>query len=445
MEILEKSLMMLEKYPLCDHCLGRQFALLGYEMDNGERGGMIKTLLVMEGHRLAMAKDKRGFSILKTLASNGSSTMAAEILKKLRKRARGQKKCSLCEGRFDSSELVNKAVEMLKEYEYETFLVGVRLPIEVEEREDEFKAEFLVQYSESLRNEFSRVVGKMVLKIVNKSVDYMKPEVVVIVNPFTEDVELHVNPLFIMGRYRKLERGIPHSKWICPECGGKGCSRCDWTGKMHAESVEELISSPTLKETFGEDASFHTAGREDVDARMLGRGRPFIIEIKRPKKRSLDLSELEERTNREARGKIKVSNLRFVDKGAVKRLKQTEGSEKLYKVVVEFDRGVSDEELETLVRSFTNAIIHQQTPSRVLHRRTNLIREKQIYNTKVRRLAGSKIEMRIQSQGGLYIKELITGDGGRTKPSVAEALNAKATPLGLDVLGMLTKDAEGLK
>lgn len=443
MRILEKALMMLEKYPLCDHCLGRHFALLGHEMDNKERGEMIKKLLVMEGHRLAIAKDRRGVSILKTLATNGSSEMSAGMLKKLKRRARGGKKCFLCEGRFDLlPELANKAVDALREYEHETFLVGVKLPVEVEEREDEFKAEFDVQYSESIRNEFSREIGKMILKITDKSVDYMKPEVVVIVNPFTEEIELQANPLFMKGRYRKLKRGIPQSRWICTECGGKGCSRCDWTGKMYPESVEELVSGPVLEETLGEDSSFHAAGREDVDARMMGRGRPFVIEVKRPRKRSVDLSQLEERINREAQRKVEVSSLRFVDREAVKRLKQMEGSEKLYRVLVKFDREVSDKEVEALERTFTNTAIHQQTPLRVLHRRTDLTREKHIYKTKVKRLARNRLEMRIRCQGGLYIKELITGDEGRTRPSVAEAIKAEATPSELDVLNIFTKRRE---
>ncbi len=439
MKILEKALLMLWKYPLCNHCLGRQFALVGYGMDDEERGETMKTMLVMEGHRLASSGDKKGASILRTLATNGGSTMASEILKKLGKRARGGKNCHLCEGHFDSPGLVDKAVAMLREYEYNTFLVGVRLPTQIEEREDEFKAEFGVQHGESIRNEFSRTIGKSIAKIVNKSVDYVKPEVAIVVNPFVAEIELHVNPLFIMGRYRKLKRGMPQSILFCPECGGKGCARCNGTGKAYPESVEELISRPTLKETLGEDASFHAAGREDIDARMLGRGRPFIIEIKKPRKRSLNLRELEQVIKREAQGKIRVSNLRLADKEALKKLKQIEGSEKSYRVVVKFDRAILNEEMEALERTFTNALIHQQTPLRVLHRRKDLTREKYIYKTDVRRLTKKTIEMRIRCQGGLYIKELITGDGGRTNPSVSDIIKAEATPLELDVLGVFTR------
>lgn len=446
MEITEKAWMMLENYPLCDHCLGRQFAMLGHEMDNQRRGEALKTILTLEGHQLALRKDKGGISLLKALATNGSFIMAKNILKKMKKRVKESQMCFLCEGRFKIlSQLVKKATEMLREYEYKTFLVGVKLPIDVEEREDEFKAKFEVQHSESMRNEFSREIGKMLVEMTGKTVNFMKPEVVVLVNPFKEQIELQINPLYIMGRYKKLTRGIPQSKWICMKCMGRGCPRCNWTGKMYPESVEELIAGPVLKKTLGEDVSFHAAGREDIDARMLGRGRPFIIEVKKPKKRDIDLEDLRNRINSSSQGKVKVSKLRFVDKEMVRELKRLEGTEKVYKVIIKFDGEISDEELEAIKETFTDTKIQQQTPLRVLHRRADLTREKYIYETKVKRLAHDKLEMRIRCQGGLYIKELITGDEGRTVPNVSEVVNAKAVSIELDVLNVITRSRRILK
>ncbi len=440
-EILKKSLEMLEKYPLCDHCLGRQFAMLGYNMSNGERGRLIKTLLAMEGHRLTRTEDsRRGVHILKKLAANGSLRMASEILKRTKRRADKGEICYLCNGHFEFlDELAESALNLLKDYEYETFLVGVKVPVEIAEKEDEFKAEFGIEHSENMKNELSREIGKIIQRRTGKKVDYMRPEIVILVDPFEKEINLQINPLFIMGRYRKLVRGIPQSKWICMRCGGKGCERCNWTGKMYPESVEELISKPILEETSGEDTSFHAAGREDVDARMLGRGRPFIIEVKKPKRRFLDLQLLEERINREAEGKVEVSDLRFVDRNMVRKLKQLEGSEKLYKVIVEFNRELSDEELKLLEESFTDVLIKQRTPLRVLHRRADLEREKYIYETKISRLTKNKIVMRIRCQGGLYIKELITGDEGRTRPNVAETIKAEPSSLKLDVLNVYVK------
>jgi tRNA pseudouridine synthase 10 len=443
MEILEKAKRMLEKYPLCNHCLGRQFALLGYGLDNQKRGETLKLLLTMKGHHLTLSKQKSGIALLKILATNGSFNTATEVLRKMGRKSGKKRQCYLCNGRFESiHEPVNSPLKELDDYEFSSFLVGIELPPEVEEKEDEFKAEFEVKHGESMRNEFSREMGKEISEITKKSVDYKRPDVVALAKPLSDQVHLQINPFFIAGRYRKLVRGIPQSRWLCMKCGGKGCQRCNWTGKMHPESVEEIIGEPTIDIAEGEATAFHGAGREDIDARMLGRGRPFVIEIKKPKKRFVDLQSLTRTVNERAKGKVEVSNLRFATKETVRKLKKTEAAQKLYKVIVEFKETVSKEKLDELAEALTNTIVHQQTPQRVLHRRADLIREKHIYMAEVKRLKPKKMEMRIQCQGGLYIKELITGDEGRTSPSVAAILNVDATPSELDVLGIIMKKEE---
>jgi len=435
MEMLERTQRILAKYPLCDYCLGRQFALLGYGIDDQKRGETLKLLLTMKGHQEALLRKKTGISLLKTLAVNGSFTMAAEILRKMKKKFGEEKNCYLCEGHFGLLEnLVKSSVRKLKRYEYDTFLVGIELPIEIEEREDEFKAEFEIKHGESMRNEFSREIGKRISEITKKQAEYKRPDIVIYVNPFTKQIKIQANPLHIAGRYRKLVRGIPQSRWFCPNCRGEGCDQCNWTGKTYPESIEEIIASPALEITQGENASFHAAGREDIDARMLGRGRPFILEVKKPRKRFIDLKSLAEITNERASGKLEVLNLHFTDKDAVRKLKKKEMAEKVYKAVIKFDRNISDEELELIEEKLTNAVIRQQTPLRVLHRRADMIREKHIYKAKIKRLAPDSAEMKVRCQGGLYIKELITGDEGRTKPCVTQIVNAGAESLELDVL-----------
>ena len=414
--------------------------MLGYGLDNEKRGENLKLLLTMKAHQLMLLKRKTGIVLLKTMAKNGSFNMATEILKKTHRKFGEKRQCHICKGRFDDlDKLSNHAIEKLSDYEYNTFLVGIELPTEVEEREDEFKAEFDVTHGESMKNEFSREIGKRISKIVGKMTEHRKPDIVIFVSPFSQQIKLHPNPLFIFGRYRKLARGISQSKWICTQCKGKGCQSCNWTGKMVSESIEEIIAKPVLENTLGENVSFHAAGREDVDALMLGRGRPFIVEVKKPKKRFIDLKRIAKTINREAENKVKVSGLNFSNRSAVRRLKKTETSEKIYRMVVKFDKAVSDEDLKMLEKTLTGAIIYQQTPLRVLHRRTNRIREKYIYEAKINKLSLNRVEIKIRCQGGLYIKELVTGDEGRTKPSITQILNAKAEPIQLDVMNIMVK------
>ncbi|MEM3880761.1 MAG: tRNA pseudouridine(54/55) synthase Pus10 [Candidatus Bathyarchaeia archaeon] len=444
MDILEKALVMLTKYPLCDHCLGRQFALLGYNIENKDRGRALKLGLTLQASALVMAKDADGIKRLRILADNGFSPEAEETLRHIKKRIpqKDQSKiCFLCEGKFQLLDtVIKKVLQAISEYEYTNFLVGIELPITVEEREDEFKAEFNVSYGESIKHEFGRLLGKRIAELTGKAVEYKQPDIVVIVNPFTEQVRVQVNPLFIAGRYKKLVRDIPQSKWFCSSCHGKGCQKCSGTGKMYPESVEELISKPFLDATAGEKTAFHASGREDVDARMLGSGRPFVIEVLKPKKRFLDLKAIEATVNLQAKGKVEISSLRFTNKDAVRRLKKAETAQKEYHVLIEFENEISENDLHLLEEKLSGALIKQQTPLRVLHRRADLTREKYIYEVKVKKVSPKSALMKIRCQGGLYVKELVSGDEGRTMPNVSDLLGNRAKTLKLDVINVIIND-----
>ena len=440
MDVSQKAFELISKYPLCDHCLGRQFALLGYSMENNVRGSAIKISITMQANDLAKEKNAAGVNQLKVLATNGFSREAQETLKHLKKRVpkTPDTKCYLCEGKFELVDsLTEKSLAVVQGYEYTTFLVGIEVPVQVEEREDEFKSVFNIGYGESIKHEFGRLFGKALAKRSGKEAEYLTPDIVVVINPFDGKLRLQVNPLFVRGRYRKLVRTIPQSKWFCSSCRGRGCEKCGGTGKMYPESVEELTSGPLLKATLGEKTAFHAAGREDIDARMLGTGRPFVLEVSKPVKRFIDLKAIEAKINAEAVGKVEVSHLCFTTRDVVRHLKKGEGSQKEYRLLAEFENELSDEALRTIENQLSGASVKQQTPLRVLHRRADLIRERYIYKVKVRKVSHKRALMEIHCQGGLYVKELVTGDEGRTIPNVSDLLGNKAKTLKLDVLKVI--------
>lgn len=441
MDVLEKAYELLSKYPLCDHCLGRQFASLGYSMENNVRGQALKVSLTMQANDLAAEKNTESVKRLKVLASNGFSREARETLKHLKKRVLKKdldKKCCLCEGKFKLVESLTKnALSIIEGYEFTTYLVGIELPTEVEEREDEFKASNNIAYGESMRHELGRLLGKALGKLTGKEADYLKPDIVVVFNPFSEQIRLQVNPLFVAGKYRKLVRDIPQSKWFCSSCRGRGCKKCGGTGKMYPESVEEWSSKPLLETAQGEATFFHASGREDIDARMLGSGRPFVIEVSKPKKRFIDLKHVEALVNAGAVGKVEVSGLLFATKDVVRHLKRGEGAQKEYRLLAEFEKEVSEEDLHMIEEKFSGSCIRQQTPLRVMHRRADLIREKYIYKLKVKKVSLKRALLEIRCQGGLYVKELVSGDEGRTVPNVSDLLGNPAKTLKLDVLNVI--------
>jgi tRNA pseudouridine synthase 10 len=202
---------------------------------------------------------------------------------------------------------------------------------------------------------------------------------------------------------------------------------------LYDNSVEELIASNFLSTTKGTDESLHGCGREDIDVRMLGNGRPFVLEIKNPVKRILNLSKLEKEINDENKDFIEVNNFRYSNKEEVNRLKHAE-FKKIYRIIFHGEKPINNEKLKKAVSSLRGKKISQFTPSRVAHRRANMIREKHIYNCKIEYLAGNMAILTVEAESGTYIKELISGDEGKTKPNISEMIENPCKVTELDVM-----------
>jgi len=336
--------------------------------------------------------------------------------------------CLICSGilwRVD--EIADEIVEKLKDYEFETFLVGSRVYGSLKTLED-----FLnLKDSKSLKHQFNRELSRAIASKTGKRFDPKEPDVTVIYDLENPSFEIQIAPLYIYGRYKKRVRGLSQTRWLCGFCNGKGCEICGWTGKRYI-SVEELIAEPMREFVGGRHAVLHGSGREDVDARMLGSGRPFIVEIQEPKRRKIDLKELERIVNERCKGKVVVFDLKFAKAKDVEFLKSA-GFRKVYRAKVIFEREVSREELEKALEKLKTEI-HQRTPLRVLHRRADLVRIRRVHNAEVILHRGRVAVIRIEADSGLYIKELVSGDQGRTKPSLSELLGVQAYVEKLDVI-----------
>ena len=121
--------------------------------------------------------------------------------------------------------------------------------------------------------------------------------------------------------------------------------------------------------------------------------------------------------------------LRFSDKKEVIRLKGAK-PDKTYRALAEFERGI--ENIGSIRKII--GIIKQQTPKRVLHRRADKIRSRRVKSIKWKRIKNNIYEFVIKAEAGLYVKELITGDNGRTKPSVSGILKNSSKIKELDVI-----------
>ena len=244
--------------------------------------------------------------------------------------------------------------------------------------------------------------------------------------------------LYFESRYRKLRRGLPQTIFWCPTCKGdrkrrEGCVPCEGFGKLTKESVQELIGRRMLPAFGARTGRFHGAGREDIDVLMLGSGRPFVFEVIGARNPQVDLDALRKDIEQRSDGQIELAPFVAVRKDRVAYWKQT-NFEKIYRAEV----ALSAEPMSLDAAAAFAGKTLQRTPQRVAHRRADLDREREVKVLSATRIGDLRLELRLQCQHGTYVMEFISGDEGRTTPSLASLLGVDARCDVLDVEEILT-------
>ena len=221
----------------CDPCLGRLGGKKRYEQTIAESGAEIRSSVVRRDSHL--------------------ETVRTEI-----------PLCPFCENLYEEANLLADIIhDAIQPYQATRLQLGARIPKDQIEGEEELRKRLGAGGSDALksglvteiaRNLNDRMEGK---KLVND-----KPQILALIDVLTLTVELDIRAHYLYGRYQKLERGIPQTRWPCRACKGRGCEKCDGTGLQYKKSVQDLIGNPLLglfeakEHAFNAEAavSFHT-------------------------------------------------------------------------------------------------------------------------------------------------------------------------------------------
>ncbi|MCU0799098.1 MAG: tRNA pseudouridine(54/55) synthase Pus10 [Candidatus Thermoplasmatota archaeon] len=444
-------------YQLCDRCLGRLFAKYGFGLSNEDRGKAVRIALAihLEGsglveelewsavRRLPIHHPKADRAALKDVIEiegsdwvDGGTRSFGTPWKEDDQDLHGR--CWTCQGAFERLDaLKDLVISSSSGYELSSFQIGCRLDPGTADREERVLNATGATGSEPISEELNREVGKRVHALwTDRTFDRSAPEITFIIDPLFMTVELQVKPIFIFGRYRKLQRGIPQTRWPCSACGGKGCDRCGGTGKMYRTSVEEQIGEPFKEAVSSHDYVLHGMGREDIDVITVGNGRPFILELTRPMKRSLDLSSMGPKVSAFSGGMVEVDSLRMAERSEIPKVK--DGAHlKRYRAKVSFGAPLDEATLKYNISLLAQSPIKQRTPERVSHRRADKVRERSVHRSSATLLPDGTADIEFLADGGLYIKELLHGDEGRTDPSLSSLLGTTVSVISLDVVEVL--------
>ena len=241
--------------------------------------------------------------------------------------------CPFCENLFEEVGLLTDVIEdALQGYDINKLQIGARFPKDQIETEEGIRKRYAAGGSDALKPSLVKSISTELKKRL-KNVDIVndKPDILALIDVLTLTVTLDVRSAYIYGRYKKHERGIPQTRWPCRACKGRGCIKCDHTGQQYPSSVQDLIGNPIIEFFDGREHAFHGMGREDIDVRCLGRGRPFVLEIKEPKRWDIDYKNAMKIVNEQANGSIEITDVRRSNRSEVVRVKDTP-AEKSYTI-----------------------------------------------------------------------------------------------------------------
>jgi tRNA pseudouridine synthase 10 len=260
---------------------------------------------------------------------------------------------------------------------------------------------FDICLGETIKRQLNRMMREIIAGKTGWEYDPDCPDISFSLDLGTGKMSHRMEPLFVFGRYEKLEPNVSQKEWIV----------------KRFPSLEGIIGERMKEATKADSFTMHASGREDIDVTNTA-GRPFVMELRGAKARGANIKNMKKEINRDRRVRVKLisyANPSFVA------LVSDSHFDKTYRAYISSEPELDGNDIKRIM-ALEGKGISQQTPVRVINRRADLIRLRKIHSLKAGK-DGKGRYVDIGCEAGLYIKELISGDGGRTTPSFSAATN----------------------
>ncbi|MGB6464481.1 MAG: tRNA pseudouridine(54/55) synthase Pus10 [Nitrosotalea sp.] len=353
----------LREHPLCDHCLGRMFAEKMGVVSHKRLGNKIRNIL----------------------------------------KQRPAKTCYICKNVMLNLDLhLKKMLDMTKEYQFSTFLIGAILQPSIHDRDDSIRSKFKLRGIPSIKNDVTREMGKSFSRKTRSKVDYQNPDVVFTIDFKKEYYEIKPKAVLLQARYTKNIRGLQQKQKPCDQCEGKGCFVCDFHGIREFNSVEGKIAKFLIDKFGAQQAKITWIGSEDESSLVMGNGRPFFVKLVNPHKRGISLPK-----------KIDLDGVSIHRTHVILKI-PSDPVRFRTEVVMEIDaeNDIAPNALEELGRLEGQPV--------VLYEDSGRKHKKIIYDIKFKKESEKSFRIMMESDGGIPLKRFVAGQ--EVEPSVSSIL-----------------------
>lgn len=330
----------------------------------------------------------------------------------------------------DLERLCSEAISKAWDIEWETFLVQTTFDKKTLAIEDSVFDSKKLTDCMALKN----LVNRDAIKIIEKKTGKKQsptPDITFRLDFKNDCGKANPANIYLFGHYLKKTRQYCQHDWSCSACRGRGCKRCNFQ-KENYPSIETALRDHFAKGFGASDARLHASGREDVDVMMIGTGRPAVLEIVGPKKRSADLKKICKQLKDAT--PIEFLHPKHVQKFWIEAVCNSH-YDKHYRATIHCADGLDKNDWKKISESIP-CTLAQRTPIRVSKRRADLIRRRRVYDIKLVKSTKNEFIVDVLAEAGTYIKEMIHGDQNRTNPSISSILKKPCSCSQLDVLGI---------
>jgi tRNA pseudouridine synthase 10 len=320
--------------------------------------------------------------------------------------------CEICGGLLANlSKIAGYVTKRLKGYEFDTFLVGASIPQEVLDKEDEIRARLKIRGREGIKTEITRTIARQVSKSTNRIVNYSRPDITVLVSLPDQNISVTPRPIWLFARYRKELRGIAQRSSLCKICNGIGCATCEYRG-LAQPSIQSVVSDFLVQKYQAEDCSFIWVGSEDEKSLVNGNGRPFFVEVRKPRKRKA------------TRGLSRTIDLNSISLSSIEVLSSRPTSIPQFTMKCRAYLVQKEPNKSETVANITMEEIESKFKD--LSVRVRLSRRFRVVNKRIHSIIVMKNKhdhpfvLEIECDGGIPIRKLVSGEGDAVLPNLSQ-------------------------
>ena len=376
-QILSVTNEILQKYDLCDQCLGRLFS----------------KQLHLSSNKLLGRKLKNEF-----VSTN---------------------KCYICKNLFSKLDFFLKLMlDSSSNYTFKTYGVGLLIKPSIVDRDDFIRSKYKLKGIDSIKTDIAKELIKLFTKKTQKIMDPFDPEITFTINLKDESCQLRSKSIVVSGRYVKSKRGYTQKQKSCDNCSGKGCRICNFHGISEFESVEGVISKLIFKKFGGTTTKFTWIGGEDKSSLVLGNGRPFFVKIKNPSKRKPKLSDKEFDF-------VSLFNLKLIGESPKKPL----NFNSKIKIKISTSLPINLKNLKKLKDLTTTPI--------VIYENSGKRYEKKIFGLKYTKNSDNVFTMTVIAEGGFPVKRFVVGND--VLPNISSLFDNPCVSQEFDFLDIMIK------